>query len=84
MSIIVSAVIGLIAGCLVNYAITLKTGKTRNFIVCIAGALLGGALIPALLALSGFWAALIGATLGVLVLLWITFKLVVNPMHTSS
>jgi len=84
MTIIVSAVIGLIAGCLINYAITMKTGKARNFAVCILGALLGGVLIPSLLSISGFWAALIGSVLGVLVLLWITFKLVVNPMHTSS
>ncbi len=84
MTIIVSAIIGLLAGCLVNYAITLRTGKARNFVVCIAGALIGGALVPALISMSGFWAALIGSVIGVLVLLWITFKLVVNPLHTGS
>ncbi|MDQ2090749.1 hypothetical protein [Marimonas arenosa] len=84
MTIFVSAVIGLIAGCFVNYAITLRTGKARNFVVCIVGAFLGGALIPSLISISGFWSALIGSVLGVLVLLWITFRLVVNPIHTSS
>jgi uncharacterized membrane protein YeaQ/YmgE (transglycosylase-associated protein family) len=84
MTIIISAVIGLIAGCVVNYAITLRTGKARNFVVCLAGALLGGALIPWLISASGFWTALIGSALGVVILLWITFKLVVNPMHSSS
>ena len=84
MTIIVSAVIGLLAGCLINYEITLRTGQARNFIVCVAGALVGGALIPALLSISGFWAALIGSVIGVVVLLWITFKIVVDPQHTSS
>lgn len=84
MTIIVSAVIGLVAGCLINYAITLKTGQARNFMVCVAGALIGGALIPWMMSISGFWSALIGSALGVVVLLWITFKIVVNPMHSSS
>lgn len=84
MTIIISAIIGLVAGCVVNYAITLRTGKARNFVVCIAGALIGGALIPWLISVSGFWTALIGSALGVAILLWITFKLVVNPMHSGS
>jgi len=84
MTIIISAIIGLVAGCFVNYAITLKTGNARNFAVCIAGALIGGALIPALISLSGVWAALIGSVVGVLMLLWLTFKIVVNPVQPSS
>lgn len=84
MTIIISAIVGILAGCLVTYAITLKTGQLRNFAVCVAGALIGGALIPALVSISGFWTALVGSVLGVLVLLWITFRIVVNPMHGSS
>jgi len=76
MTIIISLIIGLAAGCLVNYAITFNTGQARNFGTCIAGALIGGALIPALLSVSGFWAALIGSVVGVLVLLWISFTII--------
>lgn len=75
MTVIVSIIIGFAIGCFINYAITFKTGQTRNIGLCIGGALLGGALIPALLSMSSFWAALIGSVVGVAVVmyLWIRF-----------
>ena len=78
MTIIVSLVIGLAIGCLVNYAITFKTGQARNIGICVAGALVGGALIPAVLSMSTIWAALIGSVLGVGILLLIVFRITLH------
>lgn len=76
MTIIVSLVIGFVVGCFINYAVTFRAGQARNIGVCIAGALIGGALIPALLSMSGFWAALIGSVVGIVVVggLWMRFS----------
>jgi uncharacterized membrane protein YeaQ/YmgE (transglycosylase-associated protein family) len=74
MTILISLVIGFAFGCLVNYAITFRTGKARNFGVCIAGALIGGALIPWALRMPSAWAAIAGSIIGVAVVLWISLK----------
>ncbi len=75
MTVIVSIIIGFAIGCFINYAITFKTGQARNIGICVGGALLGGALIPALLSMSSFWAALIGSVIGIAVVmaLWLRF-----------
>ncbi len=75
MTVIVSIIIGFAIGCFINYAITFKTGQARNIGLCVGGALLGGAVIPALLSMSSFWAALIGSILGIAVVmaLWVRF-----------
>jgi len=75
MTVIVSIIIGFAIGCFINYAITFKTGQARNIGICIGGALLGGALIPALLSMSSFWAALIGSVVGIalVMFLWVRF-----------
>ena len=75
MTVIVSIIIGFAIGCFINYAITFRTGQVRNIGICVGGALLGGALIPALLSVSSFWAALIGSLIGIAVVmfLWIWF-----------
>ena len=75
MTVIVSIIIGFAIGCFINYAITFKTGQARNIGLCVGGALLGGALIPALLSMSSFWAALIGSVIGIAIVmaLWLRF-----------
>ena len=75
MTLIVSLIIGFALGCFVNYAITFRTGQARNIGICIAGALIGGAIIPWALSLSGFWTALIGSVIGVAIVLAIAFRL---------
>jgi len=74
-TLIVSIIIGFAIGCFINYAITFRTGQARNIGICVGGALIGGAMIPALLSMSSFWAALIGSVVGiaVLMLLWVKF-----------
>ncbi len=75
MTLIVSLIVGLAIGCFINYAITFRTGQARNIGICVGGALLGGALLPALLSMSSVWAALIGSVIGIAILLalWIRF-----------
>ncbi|MCB1355712.1 MAG: hypothetical protein KDK53_04155 [Maritimibacter sp.] len=75
MTIIVSIIIGFAIGCFINYAITFRTGQARNIGICIGGALLGGALIPALLSMSSFWAALVGSVIGVAIVMGLWLKL---------
>jgi uncharacterized membrane protein YeaQ/YmgE (transglycosylase-associated protein family) len=76
MTVIVSIIIGFAIGCFINYAITFRTGQARNIGLCVGGALLGGALIPALLSMSSFWATLIGSVVGVAIVMYLWVRLV--------
>ena len=75
MTILVSIIIGFAIGCFINYAITFRTGQARNIGLCIGGALLGGALIPALLSMSSFRAALIGSVVGIAIVMGLWLRL---------
>ena len=75
MTIFVSLVIGFAIGCFINYAITFRTGQARNIGLCSGGALLGGALIPALLSMSSFWAALVGSVIGIAIVMGLWLRL---------
>ncbi|MCB1338472.1 MAG: hypothetical protein KDK10_13765 [Maritimibacter sp.] len=81
MTLIIALVIGFAAGCFVNYAVTFRSGQGRNIGVCVVGALIGGALIPALLSMSGFWPAVIGSVAGILILGYLWVKL--SPVSSS-
>ena len=74
MTLIVSIIVGLAIGCFINYAVTFRTGQGRNIGICVGGAILGGALIPALLSMSSFWTALIGSVIGIAIVLWLWVK----------
>lgn len=82
MIFIISLIIGFAAGCFVNYAITTKTGKARNFGLCIGGAIVGGAIIPWLLTMSSPAIAVIGALLGTIVFLLVYFRVTLNSSGT--
>lgn len=75
MTVIVSIIIGFAIGCFINYAITFRTGQARNIGICVGGALLGGALIPALLSMSSFWTALVGSVIGIVVVMYLWIRL---------
>ncbi|HCQ65816.1 MAG TPA: hypothetical protein DIU07_11995 [Rhodobacteraceae bacterium] len=75
MTVIVSIIIGFAIGCFINYAITFRTGQARNIGICVGGALLGGALIPALLSMSSFWTALAGSVIGIVVVMYLWIRL---------
>lgn len=74
MTILISLIIGFAVGCLVNYAITFRTGQARNIGICVGGALIGGALIPWALSVPSVWAAIAGSLIGIAVVLWIALK----------
>jgi uncharacterized membrane protein YeaQ/YmgE (transglycosylase-associated protein family) len=76
MTVIVSIIIGFAIGCFINYAITFRTGQARNLALCVGGALLGGALIPALLSMSSFWATLVGSLVGIAIVMYLWVRLV--------
>ena len=69
--IIISLFIGLAIGCLINYAITFKTGQARNIGICVVAALVGGALIPWALHVPTIWAAVVGSMVALAVVLYV-------------
>lgn len=84
MTLFISLVIGFAAGCFINYAITSKTGKARNFGLCIGGAIIGGVVIPWLLSLSSPVVAVIGAVAGTALLLLIYFRVTLNSSGSRA
>ena len=78
MTVLISLVVGLAVGCFVNFAITSRTGKARNIGTCIASALIGGALIPMLLAWSSPLIAALGALIGTAALLALYFRVTLH------
>ena len=80
-TIIISLIIGLAVGCLVNYAITFRSGQARNIGICVGGALIGGAIIPAVLSMSSVWAAIIGSAIGIAIVLWLAMKVLNTQNH---
>jgi uncharacterized membrane protein YeaQ/YmgE (transglycosylase-associated protein family) len=76
MTILISLLIGLAVGCLMNYAITFRSGgELRNIGVCLLGALIGGALVPWILRVPTAWMAIIGSAVGIGVGLWLTARM---------
>lgn len=84
MTILISLVIGFAVGCFVNFAITSRTGKARNIGICIAGALIGGALIPMLLTWSSPLIAIVGSLIGIAVLLALYFRFTLHSSGTRA
>lgn len=74
MIILISLIIGFALGCLVNYAVTIHSGQGRNIAYCMAGALIGGAVIPWILGVPTAWAAIIGSVIGVAIVLLIALR----------
>jgi len=81
MTILISIVIGFAVGCLVNFAITIKSGRARNFGICILGALIGGAVIPWALSVPNVWTAVLGSVIGIAIVLFVAFRF---SLHRSG
>lgn len=74
MGILYTAVVGLIAGWIYSNMKKQKSTMTRNLIVGVAGAIIGGFLFG-LLGI-GFWfiGDIVGAVIGVFILFWLIDK----------
>ncbi|MFZ7092364.1 GlsB/YeaQ/YmgE family stress response membrane protein [Primorskyibacter sp. 2E233] len=77
MGIIWLIIVGAAAGFLATRFMNLRLGTLETIGVGIGGALIGGLILRFLLALTGFFAGLVGAILGAMLLLWI-FKSFMN------
>jgi uncharacterized membrane protein YeaQ/YmgE (transglycosylase-associated protein family) len=71
MSIVFLIIIGAAAGFLATRMMDMETGILPTIAIGIAGAIVGGLVLQALLAVMGMLAGLVGAVLGALVLLWL-------------
>ncbi|WP_083095950.1 GlsB/YeaQ/YmgE family stress response membrane protein [Pseudophaeobacter leonis] len=71
MSIIFLVIIGAAAGFLATRLMGIESDIITTVAIGIAGALIGGFLLRALLAVMGMAAGFVGAVLGALVLIWL-------------
>jgi len=71
MPIIALLIIGAAAGFLATRLMRLEADIITTVCIGMAGALIGGLVLRALLAVMGFLAGFVGAVLGALVLIWL-------------
>jgi uncharacterized membrane protein YeaQ/YmgE (transglycosylase-associated protein family) len=75
MSIVFLIIIGAAAGFLATRLMRIEADIITTMAIGIAGALVGGFVLRALLAVMGMLAGLVGAVLGALALIWIWQKI---------
>ncbi|WP_323780476.1 GlsB/YeaQ/YmgE family stress response membrane protein [Thalassovita sp.] len=71
MAIVWLIIIGAAAGFLATRLMNIEAGILPTIGIGIAGALIGGLVLRALLAVMGLAAGLVGAVLGALLLIWV-------------
>ncbi|UWQ28458.1 GlsB/YeaQ/YmgE family stress response membrane protein [Leisingera sp. M527] len=71
MPVLALIIIGAAAGFLATRLMRLETDIITTVVIGMAGALIGGLVLRALLAVMGFMAGFAGAVLGALVLIWL-------------
>lgn len=71
MGIILLIIIGIAAGFLATRAMGLETDVLTTVAIGVAGALVGGFALRALIMVSGWMAGFVGAVLGAIVLIWL-------------
>lgn len=71
MHVIALIIIGLAAGFLATRLMRIEADILTTLAIGVAGALIGGLVLQALLAVMGLLAGLVGAVLGALVLIWV-------------
>lgn len=71
MSIIFLIIIGIAAGFVATRIMGIESDIITTMAIGIAGALIGGFVLRALLTVMGMVAGLVGAVLGALVLIWL-------------
>lgn len=75
MSVVFLIIVGAAAGFLATRLMRIEADIITTMAIGIAGALVGGFVLRALLAVMGMLAGLVGAVLGALVLIWIWQKI---------
>ena len=75
MSVVFLIIIGAAAGFLATRLMRIEADIITTMAIGIAGALVGGFVLRALLAVMGMLAGLVGAVLGALALIWIWQKI---------
>lgn len=71
MGIVLLMIVGIAAGFLATRIMGLNTDLATTIAIGIAGALIGGFAIRALLMVTGWMAGFVGAVLGAMVLIWL-------------
>lgn len=71
MGIVFLIIIGAAAGFLATRLMDIEANIITTVVIGIAGALIGGLVLRALLAVMGMMAGFVGAVLGALVLIWL-------------
>ena len=71
MSIVLLIIIGTAAGFLATRMMRLETDVPTTIVIGIAGALIGGVLLRALVMVTGWMAGFVGAVLGAIALIWL-------------
>lgn len=71
MSIIALIIIGAAAGFLATRLMKLETDIPTTMFIGIAGALIGGLILRALLTMMGWMSGFVGAVLGAMLLIWL-------------
>lgn len=71
MGLILLVIVGAAAGFLATRMMRLDTDVPTTLAIGIGGALVGGAIIRFLLAITGWMAGFVGAVLGALLLIWL-------------
>lgn len=74
MPILYLVIIGAAAGFLATRLMKIEADIITTVVIGMAGALIGGLVLRALLAVMGFMAGFVGAILGALVLIWLWQK----------
>jgi len=71
MSIFMLIIIGIAAGFLATRFMKVETDVPTTIAIGVAGAFMGGFLLRFLMALTGWFAGLVGAVLGAMALIWL-------------
>ena len=71
MNLVMLIVIGAAAGFIATRMMRLETGLVATMAIGIGGALVGGLLLRAVLAVMGWLAGFVGAVLGAILLIWL-------------
>jgi len=71
MSVVALIIIGIAAGYLATRLMRIETDIVTTMAIGIAGALIGGLILQALVAVMGVLSGLVGAVLGAMVLIWL-------------
>lgn len=71
MHVIALIIVGIAAGFLATRLMRIEADIITTMAIGIAGALIGGLVLRALLSMLGFLSGLVGAVLGALILIWL-------------